>query len=205
MSKYIYLLDAGHGGVINEVYQTNGKRSPIWPDGRQLLEGVFNRMIVTKLAQMLKDAKIDYYIVAPEESDITLSSRVIRANNVNLAHNGQTIYVSIHGNAGGGTGFEVWTSVGETKSDKVATILYNELGKEFPTMTARSDKADGDPDKESPFYVLKNTMMPAVLSENFFMDTLHPDCELMMSEEGTSRIAKAHFNAIKIIEAGNNL
>ena len=34
------LLDNGHG------CDTPGKRSPVWPDGRQLLEWEFNRDIV---------------------------------------------------------------------------------------------------------------------------------------------------------------
>ena len=28
MSRYTWLLDAGHGGIIDGVYQTAGKRSP---------------------------------------------------------------------------------------------------------------------------------------------------------------------------------
>ena len=36
------LLDNGHGN------DTPGKRSPIWPDGSQLLEWQFNRDIVTR-------------------------------------------------------------------------------------------------------------------------------------------------------------
>ena len=50
------ILDAGHGGLINGVYQTKGKRSPIWPDGRQLFEGVFNRQIV----ELLKVKYVNY-------------------------------------------------------------------------------------------------------------------------------------------------
>lgn len=34
----------------------------------------------------------------------------------------------------------------------------------------RTDLSDGDKDKESGFYILKHTIMPAVLTENLFMD-----------------------------------
>lgn len=204
-SKYTWLLDAGHGGFIDGVYQTNGKRSPVWPDGRQLFEGEFNRDIVKRIASMLSKENIEYFILTPEDADISLKDRVIRANNVNLAHNGQTILLSIHANAGGGTGYEVWTSKGETKSDKCAIIFYNALKAEFPTMKGRADLGDGDVDKEEDFFILKFTAMPAVLSENFFMDTLNPDCELIMSEEGREKIARAHVNAIKLIESTNTL
>ena len=58
---------------------------------------------------------------------------------------------------------------------------------------------DGDADKESNFYVLKNTAMPAILSENFFM-TNEAECRLLMSEEGRDRIAKIHFEMIQELE-----
>lgn len=200
-SKYTYLLVAGHGGMVNGVYQTAGKRSPIWPDGRQLFEGVFNRKVVDELAKLLDKEGISYVKVNPEQTDASLQERCVRANNLNAQYGYKTILFSIHGNAGGGTGFEVFTTKGETRSDAIATILFNELKAEFPGMNARSDFRDGDPDKEADFYILRNTAMPAVLSENFFMDTLTPDCELMMSDEGVKRIAKAHFNAIKKVDA----
>jgi N-acetylmuramoyl-L-alanine amidase len=205
MSKYTWLLENGHGGIINGEYQTAGKRSPVWPDGRQLFEGEFNRDVVRRIAKMLKEADIDHFIIVKEEQDISLSERVIRANNVNMGNNGRSIYISVHANAGGGTGYSVYTSVGETRSDKMATVLFNEMAKEFPDMRGRKDMSDGDVDKEAQFYVLKYTHMPAMLSENFFMDTLTPDCELIMSDEGRERVAKAHFRAILAIEADDSL
>ena len=39
MSQYTWLLDPGHGGIIDGVYQTAGKRSPKFPDGSVLYEG----------------------------------------------------------------------------------------------------------------------------------------------------------------------
>ena len=49
MSKYIWLLDPGHGGLIDGVYQTRGKRSPPFADGSILYEGVFNRDVVSRI------------------------------------------------------------------------------------------------------------------------------------------------------------
>jgi N-acetylmuramoyl-L-alanine amidase len=34
----------------------------------------------------------------------------------------------------------------------------------------RMDYSDGDPDFEQPFYILKHTLCPAVLTENLLMD-----------------------------------
>ena len=52
-SKYTWLLDAGHGGMIDGEYQTAGKRSPEFEFG-QYFEGVGNREIVKKMMAQCK-------------------------------------------------------------------------------------------------------------------------------------------------------
>ena len=54
------ILDNGHGGMLNGKYQTSGKRSPKWPDGSQMFEGVFNRGVVQKIARLLDWAEISH-------------------------------------------------------------------------------------------------------------------------------------------------
>ena len=51
MSKFIWLLDSGHGGLDPDTgkYVTPGKRSPVWNDGSQYFEGVGNRDIVRRI------------------------------------------------------------------------------------------------------------------------------------------------------------
>lgn len=187
------LLDFGHGP------ETLGKRSPVWEDGSQLFEYKFNREICDLIIKDLQYYKINYELIADRNKDTSLNERVKRANELNKKYT-KSLYLSIHANAGGGTGWEVYTSKGETESDKYASIFFNEMKSEFPDMTFRKDELDGDVDKEENFYVLKYTNMPAVLTENFFMDRFDPDCKLILSEEGKQRIAKAHVMAIlKII------
>ena len=55
--------------------------------------------------------------------------------------------------------------------------------------------SDGDMDKESNFYVLKNTNCPAVLTENFFMDS-KKDLEYLNSDLGFYQIVKTHVDGI---------
>lgn len=192
----IWLLDNGHGGMINGVYQTEGKRSPPWPDGSQLFEGEFTRAIVARLAEWLTAARVPYVLIAPESQDVPLAERVARANAVE----GDTVYLSIHANAGGGRGCEVYTSPGETRSDMIATYFADEYQQAFPGAHFRADHSDGDPDKEAPFYVLTHTRMPAVLTESFFMDNKDECIRYLMSRDGRDRIARAHFDAIMTIE-----
>jgi len=189
----IVLLDNGHGGLINGEYQTSGKRSPIWQDGSQLFEGEFNRSIVARIVESLTALQMPYINIVPETRDVTLSTRIKRANDVT---NKSCFYLSVHSNAGGGKGFEVFTSPGETTSDKIASIFGEEFNKTFPNRKLRADYSDGDLDKESSFAVIKKTRMPAVLTENFFMDNEEECKKLLMTRQGRDLIADFHVNAI---------
>lgn len=188
------LLDNGHG------QNTPGKRSPVWADGSQLFEWEFNRDIVRRIADKLDDMAIRYEILTPETNDVSLQERCRRANEYQQMYNNCVLF-SIHGNAGGGTGWECYTSQGTTKADEIATLLYEEAEKEFAGWKIRKDYIDGDADKEANFYILRHTVCPAVLTENFFMDN-EKDCKFMLSEDGRERIAKIHINVIKKLAWG---
>lgn len=188
------LLDNGHG------QNTSGKRSPVWGDGSQLFEWEFNRDIVRRIAAKLDDLAIRYEILTPETNDVSLQERCRRANEYQHMYNNCVLF-SIHGNAGGGTGWECYTSKGTTKADEIATMLYEEAQKEFAGWKIRKDYTDGDADKEANFYILRQTSCPAVLTENFFMDN-EKNCKFMLSESGRERIAKIHINVIKKLAWG---
>ena len=190
--KLIPILDNGHGK------ETPGKRSPVWKDGTQLFEYEFNRDIVKRIIQKLKCVGIEHQILVPEITDVSLGERCRRANKMHKDSGNRCFLISVHANAGGGTGFEVFTSVGKTKADEMATVMFNEMATGLKGWAMRADYSDGDPDKESQFYILKNTNCPAMLTENFFMDT-EKDCRFIMSDAGREKIAEAHFLAIKKI------
>ena len=187
------LLDNGHGGLINGAYQTPGKRSPVWNDGSQLFEGEFNRAIVNGIIERLTQLKIPYVNLAPEYRDVRLETRVKRAN---IYPSNSSFYLSLHANAGGGNGSEIFTSPGDTKSDRIATIFGNEYQMTFPNRRLRTDFSDGDLDKERRFYVLTKTRMPALLTENFFMDNEEECKSILMTTNGRSKIIQYHVNAI---------
>ena len=164
-SKNLYIFDNGHGGIIDGVYQTPGKRSPIWEDGTQLFEGEFNRAIVKRLMKLCEAQKIDCINLVDTNVDIPLSTRTSQANEIYRNTDKPCIYISIHANGfsdEAAHGWEVYTSVGETKSDEIAEVLFNKAQAEFPTHTMRKDTRDGDSDKEANFYVLQHTAMPAI-------------------------------------------
>ena len=59
----------------------------------------------------------------------------------------------------------------------------------------RTDKADGDKDLESNFYVIYHTKCPAVLTENLFQDNPE-DVVYLTSERGIKAIVDLHVNGI---------
>lgn len=196
MKNTIFLLDNGHGAIEDNIYLTPGKRSPEWSDGSQLFEGEFNRSIVNRIIEALTTLKIPYANIAPEYRDVSLATRVNRANRFPA---NRSIYISIHSNAGGGRGSEIYTTPGSTGSDAIATVFGNAFKKEFPNEKLRTDFSDGDLDKEAGFYVLRKTAMPAILTENFFMDNETECKKYLMTREGRDRIASYHIEAIKAI------
>ena len=101
----IPILDNGHSGMVGGQYLTAGKRSPDWEKG-VLYEGAFNRWVVNLIMRELDYAGVPYYHVSPELTDISLTKRVNRANKIH-ATNPNTYLLSIHANAGGGTGLEL--------------------------------------------------------------------------------------------------
>lgn len=192
--KLIPILDNGHGD------NTPGKRSPQFGENLPILyEWEFNRDIVKRIAAMCTNAQIKYRVLVPENNDVSLQARCERANRIYSETGGKCFLFSIHANAGGGTGWECYTTKGETKSDRIAEILANEWRAEFGDQwRIRADYSDGDADKESQFYILQHTKCPAVLSENLFMDN-YKDYQFLMTDAGRERIAKVHFETIRLI------
>ena len=103
-------MDPGHGGIIEGVYQTSGKRSPKWPDGRQLFEGEFNRDIMNRVCAYMDKVGMPYVKVVDTEEDVPLHERSDMINNYFHTISRECVVCSIHANAGGGTGLEVFTS-----------------------------------------------------------------------------------------------
>jgi N-acetylmuramoyl-L-alanine amidase len=204
MSRFIWILDPGHGGIIDGEYVTPGKRSPVWEDGSQYFEGVGNREIVRKIIRRLSKENIRYLCtVDPTDNrDVPLKERVDFVNSLPYKQ-GNTVGISVHSDAFSDPkahGWTVYTSVGETTSDKVATVFYNRAKEEFPEEKFRTDFSDGDADKESQFYILKNTVCPFILLENFFMTNERECREILMTEEGQNKIVNYIVRAVLHIE-----
>lgn len=186
-------IEGGHG------HNTPGKRSP----DNSFYEWNFNREIASGIVCRLTALGYDAELTVPEQEDVSLQERCNRVNQLcNLLGTENVIFLSVHANAAGNgsswmdaRGWECYTTPGNTKSDTLATCLYNSAENIFQGMKIRKDMSDGDLDKEANFYVIKHTKCPAVLTENFFYDNKE-DLAYLQSDEGKKQIIEAHVRGI---------
>ena len=201
----LILIDNGHG------LMTPGKRSP---DG-QFREAFYTREIARRIVADLTDRGFTAQLLVPEEDDIPLSERARRVNAACISQQSSparpgisptghpnVILISIHVNAAGNgtkwlnaTGWSCYTSKGQTTSDRIAECFYEAAKKNFPDRRIRIDYSDNDPDWEENFYILRHSLCPAILTENFFMDN-HSDLEYLQSRTGKQAIIDTHVEAV---------
>jgi len=197
----IHLLDSGHGGIVGGKYTTAPDKMFIHQGHFTFYEGEFNRMIKKEVSELLTQQGIKWVDVCPTNLDLGLDNRVDFANSLQKDY-GNCLYWSFHSNATdthNATGFEVWTSVGQTESDKYAEMLAKAIKKDFPEEKFREDMSDGDLDKESEFYVLKWTRCPAVLLESLFFDN-YTDAQKLINAGWRHRLCACILGVIMQIE-----
>lgn len=195
--RYLWCLDNGHGK------RTAGKRSPVFDEGQsQFFEYEFNRDIVRRIIDQLEEEGVQYFNVVPEvDTDNFLEGRVARANNKESEL--PKIFLSVHSNAGPArspahwstaSGIETWYYYGSKKGRKLASIFQSQLMKRlnWKNRNIRTQKT-------KQFYVLRNTNMPAVLTENGFYNN-REEVKLLLKTEVRQLIADAHIAAILQIE-----
>ncbi|MCL2739581.1 MAG: N-acetylmuramoyl-L-alanine amidase [Oscillospiraceae bacterium] len=142
-------IDAGHG------FNTPGKRSP---DGT-MREWSFNSDVATRVCELLKKYGINTLrtddIMGKNDIGLSDRSQMIRAEKCDLS-------VSIHANAGGGTGIETFAYKPGTNADKLANLVQAHLIRK----TGMRDRGV----KYSGFHMVVYPPCPAILCELGFMD-----------------------------------
>lgn len=189
MSKYCVFIDAGHGGLFpNGTYATSEKDGKKFKHSKGkfhnegwFYEGVSNRIIADLVSKKLTEEGINVIKVYHPIVDTSRDNRCAIANMYNKTIQ-SGIFISFHSDASNGTakGISLWTSVGQTESDKIATKLFQDLQLHLSDVILRKElNPDKDPDYEKNFDVLVNTDMPAVLIENLFFDNYEDACKLI--------------------------
>ena len=177
------VIDPGHAGRNIDPGAVNGTTGLQEAD----VALVISRQVANYLLNVGYEVKLTRTEWEQEETD-DLSYRTALANDW-----GADIFISLHCNSAANQsaeGYEVWTSPGNTLGDKLATRIYGQIAAEFPDRAGRTDYSDGDPDKESRFYVLVHTDAPACLVEMAFISN-DAEAALLADAAWQDRYARA--------------
>ena len=184
----IILLDNGHG------IDTAGKCSP---DGR-LREYEFNRLLARRIGDGLTSEGLDWCFVVPEDFDVGLGERCRRVNR--MAAGSGAVLLSLHVNASGNGGWgkpNGWSVFVAPKASGRSCCLANCLYMEAKDCGLLGDRHTPDCGFwRGNFAVLRDTVCPAVLTENMFMDNAR-DLEFLLSGEGLELLSRIHIAGIK--------
>ncbi|MDR7002102.1 N-acetylmuramoyl-L-alanine amidase [Neobacillus niacini] len=168
-------IDPGHGGA----------------DSGATGNGLQEKNLTLKIATTLRDILVNEYegvavkLSRSSDETVSLEERTDAANNWDADY-----YLSIHINAGSGTGFEsyIYPGVG-APTTTYRDIIHNEVLKVVDFANRGQKSAN--------FHVLRESSMPALLTENGFIDTSSDAAKLKNASFLTS-IARGHANGLAI-------
>lgn len=177
------LIDAGH----------NYSGLDTGAENRSL--GLKEEEITWQIADKLRNCleNMGYAVVMTRESitDSIANTSVVDSLSarVELGHTSLAdLFISIHCNAGGGSGTEVYCFNTDSYAGKLAKLVQKNIT-DYTGLYNRGVKTAN-------FYVIQNTLMPAILIETGFIDSSR-DAEVLASEEGQTGIAEAVAAAVK--------
>lgn len=163
------MLDPGHGGKDPGAVANGLKEKDLTLD------------IARRIRNILQNEYTGVEVRMTRENDtyLDLSTRARLANNW-----GADFFLSIHINAGGGTGWESF----RYSSASSRTIAYqNVIHPEVIQATGVRDRGK----KTANFAVLRETKMPALLTENLFIDNVQ-DAVKLKESEFREKLARGH-------------
>ena len=166
-------IDAGHGGTDPGA------------TGNGLLEKNLTLQIATRVKDMLVAEYNNVSVLMSRTGDqsLTLAQRTNAANAW-----GADFLLSVHINAGGGTGYEDYIYPG---SGAPTTTYQNTIHTEILKLVSYNDRGK----KQENFHMLRESNMPALLTENGFIDNAN-DATKLKTSSFIESLARGHVNGI---------
>lgn len=171
------IIDAGHGGKDSGSVDNN------------LLEKNITLTLSKYMQEYLNNNYIGHKVKLTRSTDVffELSERANIANSFDA-----DVFVSNHVNAGGGTGFESFIY---TKPSAAAITLQNDVNAEALSAAKKYGLgAHGKDKKRANLAVVRETRMPAVLTEICFIDS--KDAILLKNDEFLKDMASAYARGV---------
>src|SRR5690625_3091508 len=167
-------IDAGHGGS----------------DVGAVANGLREKDLTLKIAKKIRN-RLNKYSGVSVKMSRTGDSYPSLSRRANMANSwGADLFVSVHINAGGGVGYEDYihnTLSSNSRAGKVQRAINNEVVRATGWRNRGRKKAN--------FAVLRQTKMPAILTENGFIDT-KSDADKLKSNSFLNKIADGHAKGI---------
>ncbi|MBM4762695.1 N-acetylmuramoyl-L-alanine amidase [Bacillus sp. B15-48] len=170
-------IDPGHGG-----------RDP-GAVGNGLQEKDITLKISKKIERLLEDYEVQVSLTRTGDQTLSLKQRTDMANAW-----GADYLLSIHINAGSGTGFESFTFNGryngKQETNRKRSIIHTEIMRQLSGVRDRGEK-------EANFHMVRECRAEAMLTENFFIDN-KADADKLKQDAWLDRIAQGHVNGLAI-------
>ncbi|RWR08082.1 SH3 domain-containing protein [Siminovitchia fortis] len=182
------IVDAGHGGS----------------DTGATGNGLREKDLTLKIAQKVNKNLVNNYTVNTKmtrTSDVYISLK----QRTNIANSwGADLFLSIHINAAGGSGYEDYIHNRNATSEDIK--VQNEVNKEISKVLAEYGKNNRGK-KKANFHVLRESKMASILLEILFIDN-KSDAALLKNEKFLNDMSKAIStgvaNALALPEKGNS-
>ncbi|MGC4807666.1 N-acetylmuramoyl-L-alanine amidase [Micromonospora sp. DT233] len=169
-------IDPGHGGT----------------DPGAGGNGLQEKNLTLAIALQVRDILLANYSVEVRMSRTTDITRSLAYRTDDANAWGASIFVSVHINSGGGTGFESYRYTTAGSGDiGLHNALHPRIIAAMRTVGSVTDRGQ----KSANFHVLRETTMPAVLTENLFIDSV-ADSNLLKRADFITAVARAHAQGI---------
>lgn len=168
-------LDPGHGGS----------------DPGAQGNGLQEKNVTLSIAKRVRDMLVNEYSNATVKMSRTGDQTVKLIERTNEANAwGADYFLSIHINSGGGTGYEDYIYSGLSDNSHTAN-LRNTIHAEVSKLINMRNRGK----KKANFHVLRESAMPAMLTENGFIDT-KADADKMKQNSWLDSVARGHVNGL---------
>ncbi|MCG3087918.1 N-acetylmuramoyl-L-alanine amidase [Sporosarcina cyprini] len=168
-------LDPGHGGT----------------DGGASANGLKEKDVTLAIATRVRNILVNEYTNASVRMSRTGDQTVSLTQRTNDANAwGADFYLSIHINAGGGTGYEDFIHSNLSDSSTTAQ-LRNTIHAEIVKLIDMTNRGK----KKANFHVLRESNMHAMLTENGFIDNA-TDAAKMKTSAWLDKAARGHANGL---------
>lgn len=196
-TSVLYIIGAGHGGVVEGKYQTRGKRSPkpLKSTGKHLYEGVNNRDNAKRLVNELTKRGLYAIELIKTEKDTPLKERAQMVNK--YCKTQKCVYIDLHSDGFGNgkewhtaNGFSVfvYTKASVNSKNLASDVSYNLESRLYGSMRNRGVK-------KANFHALRETNCPAILIEGGF-HTNEKEAEYILTDKFKTKFIRGIVDGV---------